>query len=251
LLILDWDGTVMDSVGAIVGCMEATAERLGLAPIEEVRIRDVIGLGLDDTLGALVPEAGEELRQRVMDIYRELWFSGFRERQEPFEGSEEALAELARDEYLLAIATGKSRRGLERDLTATGFRRFFCATRTADEAFSKPHPEMVEDLLEETGSRAEESLVIGDTSHDVEMARNAGVGAVAVASGAQERCRLAAMEPLVVLGSLCDLKPWLDASGRGAAARRRGAAPVDSGDANNGEEPQGLEDVILPHGPRR
>lgn len=218
LLIFDWDGTLMDSVGAIVGCMQAVAERVGLARVPAEAIRQAIGLGLEDTLSMLLPEAGNGLRLRVLEEYRDLWFSGFRQRQRPFAGVGEALADLHAEDYLLAVATGKSRRGLDRDLRVTGLGRFFCATRTGDEAFPKPHPAMVEDLLEETGSRPWESLVIGDTVHDLEMAQNAGVEAVAVTCGAQDREQLSAREPLGLLGSVMELKGWLDERRENSAA---------------------------------
>lgn len=210
LLVFDWDGTLMDSVASIVACMQATTRHLGLDPIPESRIRESVGLGLDDTFDALVPGADAALRGRILDSYRQLWLTVYRHRPEPFLGIGLLLEGLAADGYLLAVATGKGRRGLDLDLKNTGFSRFFQATRTADEAFPKPHPQMLHDLLEELGVRPEGALVIGDTAYDLEMAAHAGVAALAVTGGSHPRERLEALSPLAILPGAVGLKRWLD-----------------------------------------
>lgn len=209
LLVFDWDGTVMDSISSIVACMQATVERLGIDPIPDERIRRAIGLGLHDTLDMLVPGADERLRGRILDCYRQLWFSSFRHRPEPFSGVPQALSALAEAEYLMAVATGKGRRGLDRDLETTGMGRLFHASRTADETFSKPHPRMLEEILDELGTRPDEALMVGDTTYDLEMAKNAGVSSVAVTCGSHCREELAGLEPLACLGSVLELEAWL------------------------------------------
>lgn len=209
LLVFDWDGTLMDSISSIVACMQATVERLGMESIPDERIRRAIGLGLHDTLDMLVPGADERLRGRILDCYRQLWFSSFRERPVPFSGVPQALTALAAADHLMAVATGKGRRGLDRDFDATGMGRLFHASRTADETFSKPHPRMLEEILDELGARPDEALMVGDTTYDLEMARNAGVAAVAVTCGSHRREELAGLEPLACLGSVLELEGWL------------------------------------------
>lgn len=209
LLVFDWDGTLMDSVGSIVECMEATVERLGLEPVPAWRIRRAVGMGLQETLDALVPGTDDATRGRIIECYRRFWFSVYRERPTPFEGVDAVLEELAEDGYLLAVATGKGRSGLERDFEATGLGRRFHASRTADETFAKPHPRMLEEILEELGARPSEALVVGDTTFDLEMARNAGVDAVAVESGSHDAEALRGFDPLVCLPSVRELRAWL------------------------------------------
>lgn len=199
----------MDSVASIVACMEATVERLELTPIPRMRIREAVGLGLDATFDSLVPGSSQRQRARILETYRRLWFSTFRHRPRPFPAARSVLQGLTDNGYWLAVATGKGREGLSRDLDSTGFRKFFQATRTADETFPKPHPAMVEELLEEMGVTPREALVIGDTCYDLEMAANAGVSAVAVASGSHPRERLQQAGALTLLEGVEDLSGWL------------------------------------------
>lgn len=199
----------MDSVAAIVGCMQKTTERLRLPPIPAETIRDTIGLGLDDTLDRLLPDSDERERARVIAGYGDLWRAHYHGVSTPFEGVERTLAALSRRGHLLAVATGKSRRGLDRDFETTGFGRFFAASRTADEALPKPDPRMLLDLLDELAVESAEALMIGDTTHDLEMARAAGVPAVAVTSGSHGPKVLERLEPLCCLGSVCELEEWL------------------------------------------
>jgi phosphoglycolate phosphatase len=211
LLVFDWDGTLMDSVGTIVACTQATIAELGLPlPAEEV-IRGTIGLGLRETVERLQPGCDETLFQSVVAGYRAHWHGTYRERPLLFPEVHELLAALAGDGYLLAVATGKSRRGLEHALAQSGLAARFHATRTADEAPSKPHPQMLWDLLDELGARPGEALMVGDTTHDLEMARSAGVAAVGVASGTQPREELERMSPLACFARVGELAAWLGA----------------------------------------
>ncbi len=220
LLVFDWDGTLVDSVGAIVGCTRATMVELGLEPLPERAVKDMIGLGLRETVEVMCPGCDEALFHRVLETYRRLWIGEWRHRIRPFVGAEEVLTELARREYLLAVATAKTRPGLDRDFGVTRFGRYFHASRTVDEALSKPHPKMLLDLLEELGVRAEEALMIGDTVHDLQMAANADVPAVAVTSGAQPREVLEELRPAGCLRSVAELPAWLASAGVPAAAGR-------------------------------
>lgn len=218
LLVFDWDGTLMDSVATIVGCMQQAARDLQLPPVADEVIRRTIGLGLAESREAMGFAAEPELWGRVVERYRHHWQSGFRDRPILFPGAEPVLRSLHRRGYLLAVATGKSRRGLDRDLAATGLGELFHATRTVDEARSKPHPGMLLGLLDELGSRGEETLMIGDTTFDLQMAANAGTGAVAVCSGSHSRQELLGHRPLACLDSVAELEPWLEGRRQGGAA---------------------------------
>lgn len=209
LLVFDWDGTLMDSVAAIVGCMQQATRDAELSPLPDGVIRRTIGLGLRDAQEAMGFAGEPELWRRLVELYRHHWLRTFRDRPLLFPGAAEALRSFHRQGYLLAVATGKSRRGLERDLAATGLGELFAATRTVDESFGKPHPGMLLGLLDELGARREETLMIGDTTFDLEMAANAGTGAVAVCSGSHPRAELQRQRPLACLESVAELEAWL------------------------------------------
>lgn len=212
LLVFDWDGTLVDSVGSIVACMHATTDALALPRIPDATIRETIGLGLQDTLQALLPEADATLRVRVVECYRDHWLASWADRHAMIAGARDTLDRLRSAGYRLAVATGKSRRGLERDLERFGLRDLFLATRTVDEvAAGKPSPRMVEEILVELDVGCRDALVVGDTAHDLRMAAGAGVAAVAVASGSGERWLLETLEPLALLPDVTHLPGWLDA----------------------------------------
>lgn len=220
LLVFDWDGTLMDSIGSIVECARAAAIELGIEPAPEEVMRSAVGLGLADTIERLLPGAGPDEARRMVDAYRRHWVDTYRQRPRLYPRTAEVLDQLAREGYVLALATGKGRRGLDHDLAATGLAGRFAVTRTADEAPSKPHPRMLLDVLEELGAGPAESLMIGDSRWDLEMARNAGVGAVAVATGTWPREELAGWGPLATLGGVAELPEWLGGLGRRARRRR-------------------------------
>jgi len=213
LLVFDWDGTLMDSVASIVACMQRAAGDLDLPQLSEERVRRTLGLGLRDCMVALGLEDAEPLWDQLVERYRHHWFSSFRELPVLFPGAEAALRGLAARGYLLAVATGKSRRGLDRDLESAGLEGFFHATRTVDEARSKPHPQMLLDLMEELGASPRATLMVGDTTYDLEMASSAGAAAVAVASGGHPTEDLLRCNPLACLGTVADLPPWLAGEG--------------------------------------
>ena len=209
LLVFDWDGTVMDSTANIVACMRQSLLDIGAGEISEEAMRGTIGLGFAETLERLLPGASAEMGERMVERYRHHWFARYREIGIPFPGLGETLATLAEDGYLLAVATGKGRPGLDHDLKLTGFNRFFTASRTVSEAPSKPHPQMLLDLMEELGCRPEETLMVGDTTFDLDMARNANVASVGVLTGSHSRDELMASGPLTCLDGAVDLPPWL------------------------------------------
>lgn len=210
LLVFDWDGTLMDSIGTIVACMEATVAELGLPTVTQSAIRATIGLGLREAVDDLYPEGGDELYHRVVTAYRRRWLGGFAAGQNLFPGARQALERLADQGYWLAVATGKGRMGLDYDLERTGMAPMFLATRTVSESPAKPSPAMVHEILDELGVRADEALVVGDTTHDLDMATAAG--AVGVICGSSTEEQLATRQPLAILPRVADLPDWLQAS---------------------------------------
>ena len=208
LLIFDWDGTLFDSTATIVDALQRAFADLGLAVPERVACRHVIGLGLVDALRYLNPSLPESDYPRLVAAYREHYLGG-NHRLALFDGVAAALQRYRAMGYFLAVATGKSRHGLDVALDSSGLRPLFDMTRCADESFSKPHPQMIFDILEFTDIAASSALMIGDTSHDMELARNAGTAAVAVSYGAHGRAELLAYAPLACVDSFAELDAWL------------------------------------------
>lgn len=208
LIVFDWDGTLMDSAGAIVRAMQAAARDLGLAEVPAERARFVIGLGLGEALRHAVPDLEETAYPRMVERYRHHYLSSDHELT-LFEGVTEMIDALAARGHMLAVATGKSRLGLNRALGHSGLGAYFHATRCADECFSKPHPAMLEELMGELGARPERTLMIGDTTHDLQMARNAGTAGVAVSFGAHPAAVLEAEGPLACMHTPGALARWL------------------------------------------
>jgi len=212
LLVFDWDGTLVDSAQAIVEALQGACIDLGLEPPTDERARHIIGLGLKDALRYAVPHVAEKDYRQLVERYR-VHFLARDDSMSLFPGVREGLAELQRAEFLLAIATGKSRRGLERALDQMQLRSFFVSSRCADEGYSKPHPGMLQAVMDELAVPANETLMIGDTTHDLEMAVNAGVRGVGVAYGAHPKAQLLAAKPMACLDTAADLFAWLNANG--------------------------------------
>lgn len=211
LVVFDWDGTLMDSAGAIVRAIVAACHDLALPPPSDAQARYVIGLGLGDALRHAVPSLSSDDYPRMVERYRHHFLSSDHELG-LFPGMFEMIEVLARQGRMLAVATGKSRVGLDRALGNTGLAPFFHATRCADECFSKPHPAMLEELMEELGVPPERTLMVGDTTHDLQMARNARVAAVAVSFGAHPRAALEVEAPLAIIDTPRGLSTWLTES---------------------------------------
>lgn len=208
LIVFDWDGTLMDSAGAIVNAIMAACVDLDLPQPPVERARHVIGLGLHDALGHAVPELPTARYGEMVERYRYHYLSKDHE-LDLFPEAFELIEWLAGQGRMLGVATGKSRVGLDRALSHTGLGRFFHSTRCADECFSKPHPAMLEEIMKELGVRPERTLMVGDTTHDLGMARNAGVAGVGVSFGAHPREALVALSPLAIVDSPADLAQWL------------------------------------------
>ena len=212
LLVFDWDGTLIDSASAIASCIQEAAREMGLPVPDRERASHVIGLGLHDSLRHAVPTLEPQDYPQFIDSYRR-HFLNCEDSMQLFPGMRELLARLRDRGHLLAIATGKSRRGLQRALELATLDEFFHATRCADETQPKPHPAMLLELLEELAIEPQGSLMIGDTSHDLEMARAAGVAAVAVCYGAHPERSLRALSPLACVPSVTELEQWLEKHG--------------------------------------
>ena len=210
-IVFDWDGTLIDSVGTVVRCIQDAARDTGIAVPEAARARHVIGLGLHDSLRYAVPDLPAERYREFADHYRR-HFLARQDAMLMFPGIRELLREL-KGARRLAIATGKSRRGLDRALDAGDLRALFAASRCADETQPKPHPAMLLELMEELGVEPGRVLMVGDTSHDLEMAAAAGVDAVAVTYGAHPEEGLRACGPRGCVASVAELSAWLTANG--------------------------------------
>ena len=208
LLVFDWDGTLMDSAGAVVASIQESCRDLGLPVPERERASHIIGLGLKDALAYAVPELPPSDYGKLAERYRHHYLARDSD-LELFPGMREMLAALKQQGYLLAVATGKSRAGLERVLEATQLKQYFDSSRCADETHSKPHPAMLQELMQELLIEPEATLMIGDTAHDLQMAVNAGVPALAVSYGAHPRDSLTALNPLGCVDTPQELLPWL------------------------------------------
>jgi phosphoglycolate phosphatase len=208
LLVFDWDGTLLDSTGAIVDAVKASCRDLGLAEPPDAHARQAIGLGLADALRHSVPQLAEERFPEIVERYRHHYLTRDHELH-LFDGAQEMIAELHSAGFLLAVATGKSRLGLDRSMSHCGLGHYFSATRCADECFSKPHPQMLDQLMSESCVRPERTLMIGDTTHDLQMAINAGVSGLAVSYGAHPSTALDALSPLALLPDIAELAGWL------------------------------------------
>ena len=210
LLVFDWDGTLMDSAACIAAALRSACEDLGYRVPSERDARYVIGLGLNDALAHVLPGVTPSEYPRVVERYRHHFL--MRDAHTTlFAGAADLLEALQRSGHLLAVATGKSRRGLDRALDVTRVRAYFHATRCADESSSKPHPEMLQWIMGELGVPPERTLMIGDTTHDMAMARAAGVPRLALAHGAHEAAQLLEYDPLACLNDCFELGAWLSA----------------------------------------
>ncbi len=207
LLVFDWDGTLMDSAGAIVAAIQAACRDLGIEAPPEARARHVIGLGLGDALRHAVPDLPEQRYPQMIERYRHHYLSRDHELT-LFAGAGQMIAELSAAGFMLAVATGKSRLGLDRAFKVSGLGSYFHDSRCADECHSKPHPQMLEELMAAFAVAPERTLMIGDTTHDLQMAKNAGVASLAVAYGAHPPEALDVLEPLARLHDVKELHAW-------------------------------------------
>ena len=208
LIAFDWDGTLFDSTGLIVRCIQAACRDLGMPEPSDVQAAYVIGLGLMDALRHAVPDLAVERYPELGRRYRHHYMA----RQHEivlFDGTREMLASLKARNHWLAVATGKSRLGLNEALDSAQLRQFFDSTRTADETASKPDPLMLLELMGELGTEPERTLMIGDTTHDLQLAANAGVACIGVSYGAHPSEDFHRFSPRFVAHSTRELHDWL------------------------------------------
>jgi len=212
LVIFDWDGTLMDSTAVIASALQSACRDVGIAIPTDRDARFVIGLGAADTFNHVAPDLEEDGRRRLAQRYRHHFLA--REHESPlYEGVREMLTDLRGRGRRLAVATGKARRGLDRALDATGLRPWFEATRCADEGFAKPHPDMLLMLMDITGVEPRHALMVGDTTHDLELAANAGVDAISVSYGAHDEELLSSRPAKARVSTVEQLHQWLAGNG--------------------------------------
>lgn len=208
LIVWDWDGTIADSTGMITNAILKAAEQVGLPALAPEVASSIIGLGLRESIEALYGDIPAEQAQALAKQYNANYYASESEIL-LFSGAVETIAELNRRGFKLAVATGKGRRGLDFALEHSGLGRHFHATRTVDECFSKPHPQMLDELMDDLVVLPERTLMIGDTSYDLHMAKNAGVNAVGVTYGAQSSDQWQHLEPIQQFDDFLSLGQWL------------------------------------------
>jgi phosphoglycolate phosphatase len=208
LIAFDWDGTLADSTALIADAIQRACRDMGMPVPDGATARHVIGLGLHDSISYVAPDLARADYERFADRYRHYYLAG--DSEIPlFDGVREMLAELEARGFLLAVATGKTRKGLARSLTQHAVAHHFVASRCADEGFPKPHPDMLLTLMDLVGVGPTHTLMVGDTTHDLQLAHAAGASALAVTYGAHETDGLTALSPLATIASLPELRAWL------------------------------------------
>ena len=198
LIIFDWDGTLMDSIGLIVKAMHVAGEANGFTTTDET-VKSIIGLSLMRGIQIIYPQATPEQHAAIQQSYADYYIKASTEPNQPhsqfFEGIEAMLQQLQARGKTLTIATGKKRAGLDRVMDYANSRHYFATSRCADESGSKPNPQMLIDILEETGFGVEDAVFIGDSIHDIQMAKALGMTSIAVNYGAATAEVLAAEQP--------------------------------------------------------
>ena len=212
LIVFDWDGTLFDSTMLIVRCIQSACRDIGVTVPSDVDAAYVIGLGLHDALQHAVPGLSPERYPELGARYRQHYIASQHELV-LFPGTLAMLQGLKTRNHLLAVATGKNRRGLDDALAHSQLHAIFDATRTADETAGKPNPLMLLQLMQELGVPPERTLMVGDTTHDLMLARNAGTARVAVSYGAHERDSFAEHGPLFIAHTTDELQGWLTLHG--------------------------------------
>ncbi|WP_020563707.1 HAD-IIIA family hydrolase [Methylosarcina fibrata] len=209
LIIFDWDGTLSNSIDWIVGCLQKAAARCHCPVPEPDSARQVIGLSIDRAIETLFPDADAPTRKWLIECYTAEYRARELDRDDLFPGVYDMLVQLQDAGYRLAVATGKTRRGLDRALHATDTKELFCITRCADETASKPDPGMLKEIIRYADIAPERALMVGDTVHDLQMAENARISSVAVACGAHPESLLQRYRPLQCLQQPTELLKFI------------------------------------------
>lgn len=206
LVIFDWDGTLFNSVGQIVQSLHFAAQRYQ-QPLTDAAAQSIIGLGLPEVMQILFPSV-PELHQDILEAYSAHYVANSG-KDRWFDGVAEMLQALQQQDVLLAVATGKSRAGLDRVLAHTQSQSMFCVTRAASETRSKPDPLMLEQILEHTGVSVEQAIMVGDSSYDLEMAQRIGMRSIGVGYGVHHPEVLSRYQPQCIAHNIAELQQQL------------------------------------------
>ena len=196
LIIFDWDGTLVDSIDWIVHCLQKSAGECGCNVPEQQAAKDIIGLSIQSAMEKLFPGIDQKTQEQLIACYSQEFFSKQITEDDLFTGVNEMLVKFKQMGYFVAIATGKSRLGLDRAMKATGLGDFFHITRCADQTASKPQPDMLEEIIKEMAVGKDRAVMVGDSVHDMQMARNAGIASIAVSCGAHSSVQLQQYNPM-------------------------------------------------------
>ncbi|MFT5505290.1 MAG: phosphoglycolate phosphatase [Gammaproteobacteria bacterium] len=207
VVIFDWDGTLVDSQAQIVRHMQTAFKQLGLEPPSTYSIRQIIGLSIDIAIRQLYPDADNTLIKQITDAYRNEYYAAPHSEFQLFDGTLEMLDAIREQSIYLAVATGKSRRGLDHELDQFGISNYFSITRCADETRSKPNPLMLQEILIDLDLTIDKALMVGDTSYDLDMANAIGMASIAVTWGMHSSEQLLACNPAFIIDSFEQLKP--------------------------------------------
>lgn len=208
--IFDWDGTVMDSIDRIVSSLQQAARAADIEVPNDDKAKSIIGLSLQPAIDILFPSATPEQTEVIMEEYRQQYIAKDTTPTPLFEGLEVLLDKLLQQGWQLAVATGKSRKGLDRVFDATGLRNKFVTSRCADESKSKPDPEMLLQIMAELDLSAKQCVFIGDTVHDLQMAQAIGMPSIGVTYGVNDREALMKHQPVAVVDSVAELSNVID-----------------------------------------
>jgi phosphoglycolate phosphatase len=208
VIIFDWDGTIVNSTGLIVRAIKEAALIKGIALSDEKKIYSVIGLGLNQAFDRLFNNLSKQEVIELQELYKDCYLNNINE-VSMFDGIEFGIKDLHRRGYSLTIATGKSRRGLDMALKQSGLEPLFGLTKTMDECFSKPHPQMANEILDFYIAEKNEALIVGDSIYDLEMAINAGIDSLAVTFGSHSREELVKYKPKGIADNAYEIFEWI------------------------------------------
>jgi len=206
LVIFDWDGTVMDSIGKIVASIQQAAARLDIAVPPAEQAKQIIGLSLDPAFLRLFPNSSQQQRDELSAHYKDVYLNHDQTPTPLFPDAHDLFQTLHQHGYLLAVATGKARRGLDRMMSETNTEHFFHSSRCSDEAQSKPHPDMLQQLLAYHQLEPWQAVMIGDTVHDLAMAQAINMPRIGITHGVHGLEDFAPHEPSAVVHSLAELR---------------------------------------------
>ena len=212
LVIFDWDGTLADSMVQIVDCMQQTFEALELPRPDERLIRHTVGLSLEAVVSRLAPQLDRRMIGQIADTYRKLALNNRDHSAQLFDGVKSGLSSLRDQGFYLAVATGMGRRSLNAELNNAELSDFFDITRCADETCSKPNPMMLDEILTALNLLAENAIMVGDTSYDIEMANNIGMDSIAVTYGMHEEVHLRPCKPRYLINHFSQIEPLIGAN---------------------------------------